>query len=445
MLLLLASSGAGALPAGGQVVGGVATIQTPAAGQQLVTQGTQRAIIDWTSFSIGSGETVRFAQPSSTSLVLNRVTGYDPSRILGQLQANGRVFLLNPYGVVFGAGARVDVGALVASTLNLSNADFLAGLYRLNSNDGVSAAQRGAVVNEGAISAPGGTVALVGPQVSNRGTIDAPLGRVGLGAADQVLVDVDGGGLVLFQVAGAQATNKLEQLGQIRADGGSVELQAAARAALTDTVLNLDGVVQARGLGTRQGRVVIDGGDAGVTRVAGTVDVSGRAAGEQGGRAEVLGHDVLVDSTARIDARGDAGGGAVRIGGDWQGQGELRHADQTIVAAGASIDASALARGDGGSVVVWSDTSTQYYGSIAARGGALGGDGGAVETSGKAFLTLAGSVDASAPFGANGQWLLDPFNVTIGNAATDTGVKVDATTFTANTNNTNIKASDLES
>ena len=220
VLLLLASAGTHALPTGGQVVSGEATIQTPAAGQQLVTQGTQRAIIDWNSFSIGSGETVRFAQPASTSLVLNRVTGYDPSRILGQLQANGRVFLLNPYGVVFGAGARVDASALVASTLNLSNADFLAGLYRFDSNDGIAASRRGAVVNEGTIATPGGTVALIGPQVSNRGAIDAPLGRVGLAAADQVLVDVDGGGLVLFQVAGTQATNKLEQLGQIRADGG---------------------------------------------------------------------------------------------------------------------------------------------------------------------------------------------------------------------------------
>ncbi|HEX7385287.1 MAG TPA: hypothetical protein VF291_13305, partial [Burkholderiaceae bacterium] len=196
-------------------------------------------------------------------------------------------------------------------------------------------------------------------------------------------------------------------------------------------------------LGVRQGRVVIDGGDAGVTRVAGTVDVSGRGAGEQGGRAEVLGHDVLVDSTARIDASGAAGGGTVRIGGDWQGQGELRHADQTIVAAGAQIDASALALGGGGSVAVWSDSFTQFFGAIAARGGAQGGDGGRVETSGHAFLTVAGSVDASAPFGRNGEWLLDPFNVTIGNANTDSGVQ-SGTTFTANTNGTSIKASDIE-
>ncbi|MEO7007719.1 MAG: filamentous hemagglutinin N-terminal domain-containing protein, partial [Caldimonas sp.] len=265
---LLAMSGAAcALPNGATVVAGQATVQNPTPTQQVVTQGSAKAIIDWRSFSIGAGEKVRFDQPSSSAVLLNRVTGYDPSSILGQMQSNGRVFLLNPYGVVFGAGARIDVGGLVASTLSLSNADFLAGRYNLTSIDAAAPAQRGAVRNDGTISAPNGTVVLVAPQVTNAGTIEANGGRVALAAANSVLVDVEGDGLVFFQTSAGDATNRLEHLGRIQADGGSIEMRAAARAGFADSVLNLSGVVQAKSLGNRNGRIVIDGGDAGVTRV----------------------------------------------------------------------------------------------------------------------------------------------------------------------------------
>src|SRR6185369_10429457 len=190
--LLMIGAPSWSLPTGGQVVSGQVTIQKPVGSTQLITQGSDKAAIDWTSFSIAAGERVRFVQPSSTAVMLNRVTGYDPSNILGAMQANGRIFLLNPYGVVFGANARVDVGGLVASSLSLSNADFNAGRYSLTSVDPSASAQRGAVRNEGVISAPGGTVALVGPEVSNSGRIEAAGGRVGLAAANSVLVDVEG-------------------------------------------------------------------------------------------------------------------------------------------------------------------------------------------------------------------------------------------------------------
>src|SRR5664279_5284556 len=132
---LAMSSAALALPLGGKVVNGNATISTPTPGTEVVKQTTDKAIIDWQSFSIAAGEKVRFYAPSSTSITLNRVTGYDPSVILGQMSSNGRVFLLNPYGVVFGAGARVDVGGLVVSSLSMSDSDFLASRYRLTSVD----------------------------------------------------------------------------------------------------------------------------------------------------------------------------------------------------------------------------------------------------------------------------------------------------------------------
>lgn len=410
--LLAVAGPALALPQGATVVSGQVRVATPSATLQVVTQGSARGIVDWNSFSLAAGERVRFDQPSAQAVLLNRVTGSDPSRVFGQIQSNGQIFLLNPNGVVFGASARIDVGGLVASSLSLTNADFLAGRYAL----GGDAAHAGAVRNDGLIRAPGGTVALVAPQVGNHGTIEAAQGRVGLAAGQKVRVDLDGDGLVFFELQGREAGNRLAQLGRLAADGGSIELRAAARATVADTVLNMSGIVQARGLGQRDGRVVIDGGAAGLTRVDGTVDVSGEL---RGGHAEVTGAQVQLDAGTRLLATGAGAGGTVLVGGNWQGQGPQRNAAHTEVAAGVQIDVSATGRGDGGTAVVWSDGATRFQGHIAARGGAAGGDGGRIEVSGKHTLAFAGTVDARAPQGRRGSLLLDPSAITIQDSGTD--------------------------
>ena len=413
--ICLGLSGAAlALPQGGKVVAGDATISKPNTNTEVIKQTTDKAIIDWKSFSIAAGEKVRFYQPSSTSVTLNRVTGYDPSYILGQMSSNGKIFLVNPYGVVFGAGARVDVGGLVVSTLSIANNDFLASRYSLTSVDPDAPAQRGAIRNEGTISAPGGTVVLAGPSVTNTGTIVANGGRVGLVAANSVSVDVEGDGLLFFQTTATEAKNRLEQLGRIQANGGTVELRAAARGAFADTVLNMTGVVQAKTLGTREGRIVIDGGSDGITAVSGQIDATGMAAGQRGGDVAVLGQRILLDNGARIDASGDVGGGAIRIGGGFHGaDAALHNAAAIVVRPDAELRADAVTRGDGGTVAVWSDGATRYQGAISAKGGSAGGDGGFVEVSGKQTLVYEGSVDTRAANGATGTLLLDPTNITI--------------------------------
>ncbi|MEO8523108.1 MAG: filamentous hemagglutinin N-terminal domain-containing protein, partial [Caldimonas sp.] len=422
------SGAAWALPQGGKVVTGDATISKPNTNTEIIRQTTDKAIIDWKSFSIAAGEKVRFYQPSSTSVTLNRVTGYDPSYILGQMSSNGKIFLLNPYGVVFGAGARVDVGGLVVSTLSMANNDFLASRYSLTSVDPVAPAQRGAIVNEGTISAPGGIVVLAGPSVSNTGTIVANGGRVGLVAANSVSIDVEGDGLLFFQTSATEAKNRLEQLGRIQADGGSVELRAAARGAFADTVLNMTGVVQAKTIGTREGKIVIDGGNEGLTAISGQLVASGLAAGEHGGAVTVQGQYFLLDNGSRIEASGDAGGGAIRVGGDFHGANpDIRNAEKTIVMPGAELHADAITRGDGGSLVVWANDWTRYYGNASAKGGAQGGNGGSAEVSGKQSLDYAGFVDTRAPYGAVGTLLMDPANFTIQTAGGDSGTLVLAT------------------
>jgi filamentous hemagglutinin family protein len=399
-----------ALPQGAQPSFGQTQVQTPAAGQMTITQATARAGIDWTSFSIAAGERVNIVQPGANSVLLNRVLGDNPSQIYGSLTANGGVWLINPRGIVFGRDSRVDVGSLVASTLAISNDDVQSGRLLL----GRGAGGAGGIRADGAISAHGGTVVLAAPQLVVGGQIEAA--RVGLVAATEVLVDVEGDGLIFFNARNDGSLDaKLSVLGQVRADGGLAEVRAAARAGFAGSVLNMDGIVQARGLGQREGKVVIDGGTSGIASLAGTVDVSN--ASGKGGDARVLGEKILLDKTATIDASGRDGGGEVRIGGDWQGKAaaDIHNAEQLIVRSGAEVRADAGERGDGGLIVLWSEKATRFYGHVSGRGGAHGGDGGKAEVSGKEWLDFQGTADLSAPFGQLGLLLLDPTDIFIVN------------------------------
>ena len=174
-------------PVGPTVVSGKATISSQ--GNVLSVINTPGAIINWQQFSIGAAETTRFIQQSAASTVLNRVTGVDPSVILGTLQSNGRVFLINPNGMFFGANARVDVAGLVASTLNITNEDFLAGRMRFVADRAFAAP----VINQGNITAaPGGRVMLIGSAVDNQGVISAPGGDIILAAGKAVRVAEEG-------------------------------------------------------------------------------------------------------------------------------------------------------------------------------------------------------------------------------------------------------------
>ena len=187
----LTSAHAQTLPTGGSVAAGTATVAT-AANTLTVTQTSQNAVLNWQSYSIGANDAVVYVQPNSNAVALNRVTGPDPSAILGSLSANGKVFLVNPNGVVFGKGANVNVGGLVASTLDLSDADFMNGKYAFEGN-------AGSVRNEGSITADGGYVALLGGHVDNRGVIRATLGTVALAAGNKITLDVAGDGRHLRQ------------------------------------------------------------------------------------------------------------------------------------------------------------------------------------------------------------------------------------------------------
>ena len=244
----LAPIAAGALPQDGVVKQGAATIQTPQTGLMLINQSTQTAAVDWRSFSVGKGETVNIVQPNSQALLINRVIGYDPTRILGRINASGRVVLSNPRGVYFSADSQIDVGSLVATTLGIGDAELQSGVLRL----GASTGGAGELRAEGRIRAAD-TVALVAPQLTASGSIEAR--RVALAAASQVSVDVEGDGLVLFKVSNDdKLQTRLGALGTVNATQ-SAELRAAARAGFADTVLNMEGIVRARSLEGVAGRI----------------------------------------------------------------------------------------------------------------------------------------------------------------------------------------------
>ena len=407
-----------ALPEGAQLRFGQAQVLTQGQGgsapQLDIRQTSQRAGLDWTGFSIAAGERVVISQPGRDAVLLNRVTGNDPSQIFGSLQSNGTVWLLNPRGIVFGRSSQVDVGSLLASTLAIRGDDMAAGRLLLGRGPGAV----GSIQADGRISAPDGSVVLVAPSLVQGGLIAAR--RIGLAAATEVQVDVDGDGLVFFNARNdGSLPARLAQLGTLRADGGTAELRAAGRAGFADTVLNLEGVVQARSIGRRDGRIVIDGGESGITRVAGTVDARGEAAGELGGQITVLGEKIGLTGSALLDASGMAGGGGLRVGGDLRGgqADQFRPAQQLLVQRGARLQADALALGDGGLVVLWARQSTRFGGAADARGGPLGGNGGLVEVSGQGFLDFLGTSDRSAPQGRSGLLLLDPLNLEIGATA----------------------------
>ncbi len=302
-LVLAGSAFAADLPTGGQVVSGSGAINQPNANQMVIDQASNKMAIDWQSFDIGSSNKVTFNQPGTDSIALNRVLGADGSKIMGQLDANGRVFIINPNGVLFGAGAQVNVGGLLASTLDISNSDFEAGNYRFK-GDGSNAS----IINNGRIiAADGGSVALLGGTVSNNGVIVANQGTVALAAGNAATLDFAGDGLLSVQVDEAVKDALVENRQLIQADGGNVILTASAADALLQTVVNNDGVIQARTLGEKEGRIVLLGDfDGGTVQVAGTLDASA-ADGGNGGFIDTSGAHVQIAEGTTVTTKATTG------------------------------------------------------------------------------------------------------------------------------------------
>ena len=407
-----------AAPQGGSVIAGEAAISVNAAAT-VINQMTDKAIINWQGFSIDADELVRFVQPGAASAVLNRVTGAEPTSIFGDLLANGRVFLVNRNGILFGAGSTIDVAGLAATAFDIRDGDFLEGNYEFQQDPGQDPSY---VINRGEITiAENGFAYLVAPSVGNEGLIVAELGQVVLGAGDRFSIDFNGDGMINFDVSGklmdqitgpdgTPLTEAVSNRGTIQSGGGRVVLTGDAVQGVVSSVVNNTGLIEATSLFGSGGYVDLTGrGDGEVTNL-GTIDVSAGEAGTETGTVALSGQ--YAGNFGTITARGAQGadGGDVR----------LDSSTQTLVSSDAIIDVSGSGDFSGGSIVLLSDGNTTVNGTLIARGGELGGNGGFVEVSSEGGMALNGSVDTSAPAGKTGTLLIDPKNVTIdaGGAAT---------------------------
>jgi filamentous hemagglutinin family protein len=284
-----------ALPVNGVVVAGAANVAVSGS-HAVITQSSQNAAINWQSFNIGQSESVRFVQPNSNSVALNQVLGSDPSNILGSLSANGKVFLVNPNGILFGQGANVNVGGLVASTVRINNTDFMAGNYHF------SGAGDGAVINQGELraNADGGYVALLGANVSNQGVIVAKLGTVSLSAGSAMTLDVAGDGLLNVTVNAGVVNALVHNGGLIQADGGQVLLTTQVAGSLLSNAVNNTGIIQAQTIGQRNGRILLLGGmETGTVSLVGSLDASAPNGGD-GGFIETSAAHVNIADNAHI-------------------------------------------------------------------------------------------------------------------------------------------------
>jgi filamentous hemagglutinin family protein len=433
-------------PSGGQVTAGSGQI-SQSGNTTTIHQSSQTLSLNWQSFDVGAQETVNFLQPNASSIAINRILSATGSEILGHLNANGQVWLLNPNGVLFGNTAQVNVGGLVASTLDLVGGSTDTRHFRGDGN--------GSVVNQGNIAAAeGGYVALMGHQVSNQGVISAQLGTVALGAGRAQTLTFSGNRLLRLQVDESALNDLVENRRLIEANGGQVFMTAGARDSLLASVVNNTGVVQAQTVGNHNGTITLLGGaQAGTVNVGGTLDASAPRGGD-GGTIETSGAQVHIDGAAKVDAAAPAGhsgtwlvdpvdltidlAAATAIGNSLNGGTSVTEQTTAGGASGAGQQTSGLGDINVNAAINWTNaaaslTLSAYHGInvnaavsgagqivmnaaggnlTLSAGGSVTGQAGVTLSTGANFVNNAGASAVSA--GSGTRWLIYSTNPTLG-------------------------------
>ncbi|MEE2891323.1 MAG: filamentous hemagglutinin N-terminal domain-containing protein, partial [Pseudomonadota bacterium] len=400
-------------PSGAEVIHGTVDFQT--FGNEFLITNSNGAIINWQDFSIAQGEITRFQQEAANSAVLNRVVGGGISEILGSLVSNGKVFLINPNGVVFGQNVTIDTAGFVASTLDMANEDFLAGNYTFEGSTD------GQIVNEGYLATRGGNVFFVAANIENSGVVHAEDGSLVLAAGERVRIrSLDSpeiefelaapdnsvlnlGALLADQGAVKAFAGTLTHSGEIRANQVSLGADGSIHLYAADSLrLESDSVVDASG--ANGGDILIEA-EGGTLEALGTLTVEGTDG--TGGRVRLLSEQVGLLDGAVVNADGTEGGGQVLIGGAQQGLGPEPNASDVYVDINATVGASSTVDGDGGEIIVFAAETARVHGDLTATGGPEGGDGGFIETS-ASLLSVTSTPNAGSTHGAPGEWLIDP-------------------------------------
>lgn len=384
--LSLGASSVDAMPEGGVVRSGSGSV-TQNGKEMTIRQDSGRLAMDWTGFSVGKDETVRFQQPGKDALALNRVTGNQQSVIDGSLLSNGHVLLVNPNGVVIGKNASIDVGGLVASTAQVKD-NFMKEFGNSTGAFSLGGVSDGKIINEGTIKAEGGLVALHAAKVENSGTISNTGGSAVLAAADTLTLTPDADGKLNFTVDGKAAEASALNKGAITADGGTIVMTADSASDVMSTVVNNSGTLQARTLRKNEkGQILLEGGDKGQVEVSGTLDASGTEEGQSAGNIKVIGEKTIVHDRTNLLARGNVDGGKIETSGDVLNLGD-----------NLAIDAAGVNGKHGEWLldpleVIISDSKLTYDDYTTSTGGTLTGD-----TSGKG--TIKNNVIYNDPAGA---------------------------------------------
>jgi len=406
-------------PTGGSVVHGNVSFNHPNANTLNVTN-SPNAIINWQQFGVNRDEITRFIQQSPNSAVLNRIVGQNPSQILGQLRSNGKVFIINPNGIIFGRHSTVNTAGLIASTLNISNRDFLNG--RLHFAD---LENNAAILNQGFIhTSKNGEVVMVAPNIKNEGVINVENGHLVLAAGQSVTLSSLGYEDIEFEVQAPE--NSVVNLGDLISDGGSIgvfagNIKHSGRASVN--AIEMDDAGNIRFVAKKD--TVINNGS-----------ISASSEKGKAGKVELLGERVGLFGKSTVTASAPTGGGEILVGGDYQGKGKTKTAKTTQVASDVEIHADATnngisSKGNGGKVILWSDEYTRFAGTVTAKGGVLGGDGGFIEISGKDKLNFSGSADTAASHGRAGTVLFDPRNIHISTTGPAFTINTTNNTFAA--------------
>ncbi|MBY0529321.1 MAG: filamentous hemagglutinin N-terminal domain-containing protein, partial [Rhabdochlamydiaceae bacterium] len=381
-----------------QVISGSAS--STQTGNLTTIENSPHAILHWNDFSIPEQNHLHFAQVSAASTVLNRVTGNNMSALLGTLSSNGQVYLINPNGILIGPHAEVLTAGFLASTANLSDEQFLASKELLFSFPG-----EGTIVNQGSIQCGDGNLFLIARDVINQGECAA--GFIGIGSAVEVLIQPQGAQRIYIR---PDPIHVGEVINEGTLEALAIEMKTSSH---YEKGIRIEGPHGELKLTTEGGRIILSAEEGGV-QLEGSLSAPG-------GEVHVLGQSIFLGSTSSIDVSGATGGGTVLIGGDYQGaNAQIPNAQSVIMENGAQIHADALLLGDGGKVILWADDTTWFDGQISAKGGAQGGSGGFVETSGKLSLSVqTGFVNTSAPLGNYGSWLLDPASIVVQTGGVD--------------------------
>jgi filamentous hemagglutinin family protein len=394
--------------------GGTGTVAT-VGNTTTIHQTSQRMALDWTQLNTAANEALVFSQPNAQAIALNRITGSTPSSFLGSLTANGQVFILNPNGVLFGAGSQVNVGGIVASTLGMNPTDFMNGSNTFTKTTGT-----GSVINQGSMTAAqGGYLALLAPEVRNEGVMTASLGTALLAAGNKVTLNLDNGSLLGYSIDQGAINALAENKQLIKADGGQVLLSARAMDALTTATVNNTGVIEARTIQNVAGRIMLMGDmEHGTVNVAGTLDAS--AATGNGGFIETSAAKVKVADSAIITTKAQAG-----QTGTWL----IDPTDFKIAATGGDISGAALGTALGSNNVTYSSAQ----GAGGSNGDVLVNDTVSWSSNNALSLNAQRNIDFSGGGSLNASGATSRVNLTAGQGGAGAVIGGTGVAVTANT------------